>query len=158
MTHTGQTEYRLDQRRLTVKGAQGKSMMVMTGASGRARRTQVSQTHAACSFSPYKSFGNGCDVSPVRGKNNEPQRGVGTCLKSHSYTGAGLEFKAKSAATHGDEEENGGKNARASHLRRAHHAPSSCAATLEQPRSLREISVRSAHTYEDRVEGVMSSM
>lgn len=157
MTHTGQTEYRLDQRRLTVKGAQGKSMMVMTGASGQARRTQVSQTHAACSFSTYKSFGNGGDFSPVRGKNNEPQRGVGTCLKSHSYTGAGLEFKAKSAAIHGDEE-NGGKNARGSHLRRAHHAPSSCAATLKQPRSLREISVRSAHTYADRVEGVMSSM
>lgn len=78
---------------------------------------------------------------------------MGACLKSHSSTVTDLEFKARSVTTHSDDEKNGGKNAHSSHFQRACRVPSSCAAVHEQ-----DISVHSAHRYEDRVEGVMTSM
>lgn len=80
--------------------------MVMRSAPGRgARYTQVHQTQAAPSSSLHNSFCSHCDSSLI-GEESEAQRGMGTCLKSHSYNVAELEFKARPVATYGNDEKN----------------------------------------------------
>lgn len=90
-----------------MKGAQGKKHNGKDrGALGQARYTQVSQTHAASSSSPCNSFLRCCNFSLVRAEDKEPQRGVGTCLKSHSSKVAELEFRARSATAYSNDEKN----------------------------------------------------
>lgn len=120
--------------------------------------------HAAPSTSPCNSFCNCCDFFLVRAQVKEPQRGVGTCLKSHSSKVAGLEFRARSVVTYSNDEKNNdndssrsGKSMSGSHLLRALHVPSTWGAADQPPLSPQEIFVHSAHGSEDKVKGVLSS-
>lgn len=89
-------------------------MMVMRSAPGRvARYTQVRQTQTAPSSSLHNSFCSHCDSSLI-GEENEAQRGMETCLKSHSYNVAELEFKARPVATYGNDEKNDNDNSSSS--------------------------------------------